>query len=41
MSDAGLTDSQSRILRSLRSPITCTTCGKHSAQPLIVRDYLE
>jgi hypothetical protein len=31
----------SRILRSRRSPATCATSGLHSAQALIVRDYLE
>jgi hypothetical protein len=31
----------SRILRPRRSPVTCATCGLHSAQPRVVRDYLE
>jgi hypothetical protein len=34
-------DAHSRILRPPRSPATCATCGLHSAQAPIVRDYLE
>jgi hypothetical protein len=31
----------SRILQPSRSLVTCATCGLHSVQALVVRDYLE
>jgi hypothetical protein len=31
----------SRVLRPWRSPVTCGTCGLHSAQARVVRDHLE
>jgi hypothetical protein len=37
----GLANPQSRILRPRRSPVTCMSCGLQSAQPRVVRDYLE
>jgi transposase len=32
----GSADTHSRILRPSRSPVTCATCGEHSAQALVV-----
>jgi hypothetical protein len=36
--DAGML---TRILRLQRLPVTCASCGLHSARPRVVRDYLE